>query len=317
MNNLSRPEISQNVAQLNLASGLCAEAIARAIPKGTPPLALMPAPVGRKNGRLGPPKKLEPGELAALPAVPTDQKRNCCNESITGLRPNGKQQAVATRVEFLRDALRSKSFTDLVGEAALEALPGIQRQLLEEGVITQPIVPEALHQDPEPVEAIGCTVEFRLAFGAEGRTAPPSFAHFDRSDTFSRLAVCTLNVDNPATSGCLEKKNVRAVQFFTAAAFIKALLRDPGSALVQSLLAECKTATGLAPNQRLSTRALAEALAKSQLLEPIETLPIFGPASASVVGRSFALAEIDLQIPTAELGPPWNRNSSDRKGPNA
>jgi hypothetical protein len=122
------------------------------------------------------------------------------------------------------------------------------------------------------------------------------------------------NVDNPAAHTCLEKRNVGGIQFFAAVAMAKCLSRDP-SALVQTLLAQVKTKTGIAPNSPLSTAAFARAIARSAPLAGIEQLPIFGQAFKTAVGRSFPLAEINLAIPTRDLGKPWNRSPSERKEP--
>jgi hypothetical protein len=158
----------------------------------------------------------------------------------------------------------------------------------------------------QPGETIGCQVQLRLALGAEGRRAPPGFGHFDRSDTFCRLAIVSLNVEHPVIRSCLRENNADNIQFFVAVGLVKCLGRDP-SALAQRLLAEVKTLAGVAPNQPITTVSLARRLAKSALLEPIRALPIFGQAAEHLVGRSFPLAQIAVRIPVAELGPPWNR----------
>jgi hypothetical protein len=79
---------------------------------------------------------------------------------------------------------------------------------------------------------------------------------------------------------------------------------------MEALLAQIKTCVGLAPNQQVNRAAFARRLAESALLEPIEGLPIFGQASENAIGRSFALAEIDVRIPREALGEPWNRPGS-------
>jgi hypothetical protein len=152
---------------------------------------------------------------------------------------------------------------------------------------SEPIVLETLCEELLPTETIGCRVQLRLALGAEGRRAAPAFSHFEGSDTFCRLAVSTVNVEHPAIRACLEKSNAGGIQFFVAAALVKRVSGDPS----------------------------ALAIARSPLMAVVEGLPIFGSGFSARLGNSFPLAEIDLQIATSALGPPWDR-SPERKDTN-
>jgi hypothetical protein len=106
--------------------------------------------------------------------------------------------------------------------------------------------------------------------------------------------------------GSLKKGNVHGAKFFIGAAVTRCLTGDP-SPLAKAILAELKMPVGLAPNQQITANAFARRLADSEVLEPIDRLPIFGEAFENAIGRTFAITEIDLRIPVAELGPPWNK----------
>jgi hypothetical protein len=267
-------------------------------------------PIKPKNGSAGPPKEPEPGKDAAFPAQQVQLEDS--SQPVTDVLEN--RNSPPPPLESLRVALLSKPFTDLIGDAALEALPELQQRLLDEGVISEPILaalgPVAFPEEVTPQATIGCKIQQRLAFHSEPKGQPAS-ACFDRdpSGEFCRLQVVSLNVDNPAAHACLEKRNVAGIQFFAAVAIAKCLSRDP-SPLAQTLLAEVKTLCGLAPNSRLSTAGFARAVARSPLLASIEELPILHRSFAELAGRSFRLGEISLAIPVRDLGRPWDRKST-------
>jgi hypothetical protein len=305
-----RPEIPQSEAKLNLApafgnavESFVAPLIQAALAKEAQP---PPAPVAAKNSTAGPPKKSKPGELAALPAPQIDQIEDS-SQPIAD--PPLKRKSLSPALESIKSALLSKPFTDLAGEAVVEALPELQQQLLEEGVISEPILPGlrpvAFPKQITPQETIGCKIQLRLALHREPKGAP-AFGYFGRSDTFCRLAMLTLNVENPAICSCFEKGNANGIQFFAGGALAKALSRD-SSVLVQTLLAQVKTFAGVAPNSPLNAAAFARAIARNPLLDPIKQLPIFGQSFGGLFGGSFPLAEINLAIPTRDLGKPWEQ----------
>jgi hypothetical protein len=165
-----------------------------------------------------------------------------------------------------------------------------------------------------PTKTVPCRTQLRYALSTEGESAAPAFCYFDSDleQRFCRLAVISANTANPAMRKYMEKGDVDGVRFLAAAAFAKFLLRHRNP-LARTLLGEVKTLVGVAPNTVLSIAAFARTLARSSLLEPISRLPVFGQSFAGMVGRSFPLAEIDLAIPVAELGPPWNGSPSERK----
>jgi hypothetical protein len=280
------------------------------------------APIAAKNSTAGPPKKTKPGELAALPTSQIDQIEDSSQPIIdpsenrkpplsgngTAAQSSGKKKSVWPLPPELIDAL---------ADGVIEVLPAMQQRLLEEGVISEPILPgpESMASPEDIVPAtIGCNVQLRLALNAEGRGAP-SYCYFDSdpNEKFCRLVVVSLNVTNRAICSCLSRSDIETTRFFTGVALAKCLLRRGRSALVETLLAEAKTRADIAPNSCLSTAAFARTLAQSALLEPIKQLPIFGQAFENTIGRSFALAKIDVRIPVKALGPPWDRSPSKRK----
>jgi hypothetical protein len=325
---MNKREISSAQSKLNSAPG----GFGRAIHEFVDPLiqsALAgedwprprPAPIGngRTNGNNNdPPKNPEPGEGTASPAPQIDQIEDS-TQPVSKLGANGKQPRKSGTAKFIFPPL-PPSLIDALAEGTIQLLPAIQQRLLDEGVIATPILPGAeppvLPEEAAPVEAIPCKVELRLGLNAEPK-GPPSSAHFDRDSTerFCRLVRIWLNTCNPVMRAYLEKSNVRGVQFFAGAALARCLGFFPRSALVETLLAQVKTCAGLAPNQQITTTAFARRLAGSALLAPIKQLPIFGQASENAIGRSFALVQIDVAIPLAELGVPWNRHPSGRKEP--
>jgi hypothetical protein len=268
-----------------------------------------------RNVNTDPPDGSKPGELAALPVPQIDQIEDS-SQSITDLPLNRKSLPPAPK--SIGAALLSQTFTDLVADAVVEALPSVQQRLLDEGLISKPILSdqrlEAFSEETAPQETIERKIELRLAFYREAKGAPAS-AYFDRdpSGEFCRFLVIYLNVSNRATCSCLEKGDAGGIQFFAAAAMIRFLSRDP-SPLAQTLVAQLKTKLEIAPNSVLSLAAFARLIARSSLLEPIKALSIFGQAFENTIGRSFALAEIDVRIPRKALGKPWDRNPSKRKG---
>ena len=224
------------------------------------------------NAPVGPPKEREVGELTALP----------------------------TPIQL------EDSSSQPIAKLSAERKPSPSSGPKKSG--WPPLAPELIKavEEAEPAKTIACRVQLRLALCEDGK-GPPAFGHFDRSDTFCRLLIVTLNIENPATRAGLEKHNSSAIGFFVAVALAKCLQRSPRSVLTETLLREIETRADIAPNGRLSTTAFARRLAQSPLLAGLAFLPIFGRAFGNAVGRSFALAEIDLAIPVAELGAPWDR----------
>jgi hypothetical protein len=294
----------KNSTNLNLASNLdlnaLREASLRAIEAMNPP---MPGPcTWLRNGNVDPPKEVkeEPAariQLESAQKIPLQMQESA--EPITDSNGNGKQPR---KLGFppLADSL-----VDALGDATLALLPAMQERLLNEGVISEPIV--TFPEEALPADFIPCKVGLPAALSAEPK-APPCSCHFDRDPTgrFDRLLRIWLNLCNPAMGTCLKKRNVCGVKFFVAAALLKCVSRDR-SPLAQAILAILKMRVGLAPNQQITATAFAKRLAADALLQLIEELPIYGEASQDAFGRTFAVTEIDLRIPVAELGPPWNK----------
>jgi hypothetical protein len=269
-------EISRDESELNSpALGSFAAVVRKVAIDAMNPRPLMAAPLGPKNGGADPPRKSVKFNFPPLP----------------------------------------NPLVDAVADAALERLPAMQQQLLDEGVVSAPILPGPVVL-PYLAEVIPCKMQLRLRLGSEGREGPShTFFDCDPSGKFSRLVVLNLNLDNTAVRSALGRRNISAVRFFAGVALAKCLLRSDRSALLRALLAQVKTCAGVAPNEQIATTAFARRLADSALMEPIKDLPIFGHASQDATGRSFALAEIDASIPTIELGPPWNQSPSKRRDP--
>lgn len=276
------------------------------------PVRLMAAPIGPKNGNSPPPEKPEPGGDEALPA-PHIHEVEDSTPPVIKIEANDKPPRKSGTSNFVFPPLPA-SLIDAVAEGAIQVVPAIQQKLLAEGVIAAPIIPDpmVLPEKTAAADSIGCKVEIRIGLHAEPK-GPPSFAHFDcdLSGRFCRLVRIWLNTSNAAMRPCLAKRNVRGAKFFAAAALSRCLVHSAQSALTEVLLAEIRT--GLAPNEQISKGALTQALVESTLLEPIERLPVFGSAFTDAVGRSFRLAELDLAIPTADLGAPWDRSPEGRR----
>jgi hypothetical protein len=243
-----------------------------------------------------PTSQIDQIEDASQPIIdPPKNRKPPLSENGSGVQSSGKKKSVWPPIPC--------ELTDALAELVIEVLPAIEHQLLEEGVISEPIPPEEV----VPPKTIGCEVELRLGLNSEPK-GPPSSAHFDSdpSGRFCRLLRIWLNICNPAMRACLKKRNVRGTQFFAGVALVRCVSRDR-SALSQALVAELKTSIGLPPNKPISTASFARRLAEGELLAPIGQLPIFGEAFQNAIGRTFAVTEIDLRIPVAELGPPWNK----------
>jgi hypothetical protein len=310
------PEISHGDAELNsvpLASNFASFLLNKEVTRKwrsqaqaalQPPLAeLPPAPIG-KPGNADPPKEVreEPAARSQLePAQKIPLQMQDSAEPITDSVGNGKQVRKSGTRKLVLPPVPCE-LTDALAERVIEVLPAIEQQLLEEGVISQPILPEEVVLP----KTIGCEVELRLGLNSEPK-GPPSSAHFDSdpSGRFCRLLRIWLNICNPAMRACLKKRNVGGVRFFAAVALVRCLSRD-SSPLAQALLAEIKMGIGLAPNRQITPTAFARHLASSPILEALEE--VCGEAFENSTNRSFVLAQIAVGVPVAELGPPWDKN---------
>jgi hypothetical protein len=269
-----------------------------------------------RNVNTDPPDGMESGELAALPTSQIDQIEDSSEPIIDP--PKNRKLPLSENGTAAQSSGKKKSvwpplppeLIDALADGVIEVLPAMQQRLLDEGVIVEPVSPGlepvVLPEEAQPADTIPCKVQLRLAWSAEPKAAPSS-AYFDGDPTgrFCRLLRISLNASNPAMRTCVEKRNIDGVRFFAAAALVRTLTRDP-SPLAQTLLAEVKTRVGIAPNSPLSTTTFARAVARIGLLDSIKD--IFGQAFENAIGRSFALAEIDVRIPVKALGPPWDRN---------
>jgi hypothetical protein len=148
-------------------------------------------------------------------------------------------------------------------------------------------------------------VQIRFALRAEGK-GRAVFCHFDRGDASCRPFFIAANISASNIQSSLKRSDKKALQLLAVEGLAKCLLKR-GDAMTEALLVQCKTLAGIAPYQDVGIREFSAALAESALLAGLPFLPIYGRAFGNTIGRSFALAEIDLRISRDALGTPWNR----------
>jgi hypothetical protein len=243
---------------------------------------LMPAPIGSSNA--GPPKPKEPTEEATQSAPLQNEDAMLTEPQITASSQNDKS-AVA-----IQASLKSKEFVDLAAQGAVEALPAILQKLLEEGVISAPIVPA--RSDDED-QGIPCPVGFFLRLAQEEPVGQIGECYFDKRSHFCRDLVVSLNLANRAVGSYLARRAIESITYHCARLIVECVDRRQ-TPLVDAVRMAILTSVGVSPNSGVAVDRLAVALAHSLLLKRIAELPIYG--GAAIAGRSFHLGQLDVYV---------------------
>jgi hypothetical protein len=159
----------------------------------------------------------------------------------------------------------------------------------------------------DPADCVECSVGLYLRLFDEPETPEIGYAHFDFDPKFCSALITELNRGNRKLKTFLTRSHVESVAYCCAKRITELLLRTPQTPAVTAVRAVVVTVVGKAPNQRVAESKLAVALAQSDLLSRVSLVPIYG--DAPVIGRSFALAQLKIYIPTQDLGKPWNQKS--------
>jgi hypothetical protein len=291
------PETPHADADLNSAPAF-AGAIKAVVKQAALDGPSMPGPCTwlRKPGNADPPKEVkeEPATRSQLePAQKIPLQMQVSAEPITDSNGNGKQ--VPAALEFLRGLLLSKSFIDVVADAAVEKLLAEQAQSAE-----------AIDSSA----SVECEVASYLYF-VEEPGGPIAYAHYDSDPRYCRALRVALNLGNRKTIAYLEKGEARTVAFFCARAVARLVLRQQQTPFEAAILATLLTTIGRAPNARITEERFAVGLAQSVLLARLPDLPIYNNTRL-VAGRSFYLGKSKVFTPREDLGEAWKDHNKPR-----
>jgi hypothetical protein len=236
----------------------------------------MPAPLGHGD----PPKESKPGEEPTLPTPQIQLEDD--SQLITDLPKNHK---------------------------SLPSGNGGMTQFSAQKESVWPPIPPELN----PIDCVPCTVGLNLRLYREPETREIGYAHFDSDPKFCSALRVELNQGNCKMRAFLAKSHLETVAYYCGKLIAELLFCTHQTPVVAAVRAAILTELGRAPNERITESRFVAALAESSLLAQIALLPIYGNP---VVGRSFGLGQLQIYIPTQDLGKPRDRSPSERKDPN-
>jgi hypothetical protein len=170
--------------------------------------------------------------------------------TLNGADLSENRKLLPAALEFLRGVLLSKSFIELVADAAVEKVLAAQAQAAE-----------AIDSSD------ACEVVTSLYFVHEPG-GPLATAHYDSDPEACRALRVALNVANRVVNAYVAKGEIHSVKFLYGKAIAQLVLSQQQMPLQAAILASLLTIIGRSPNARISEERLAVGLTQCPIGAP-------------------------------------------------